>query len=281
MIEAQGPIPFSQFMTIALYEPGLGYYVRPRSAFGPQGDFFTAAQLQPVFGRYVQCLVERYCPDLERFVDLGAGREDLSTAFAAATYSAVHPGQEIPKTNRAVLFANEFFDALPVALYQDGQELRVAHGPNGFQWHPEPPKSGVLEQRPLAAHWLAQGWAAVGSGYFFILDYGYRQRERSRLPEGTLMGYRRHRSIGDVLSQPGEQDISAHVDWDSLIAEAQHSGWLVKSFESLQRSLLSFGPDLLEELAALDGAQLKTLLLSFGESFDVLILEKTAATESD
>lgn len=281
MIEAQGPIPFSQFMMIALYEPEIGYYVRPRSPFGQSGDFFTAAQLQPVFGRYVQRLIERYCPDLERFVDLGAGREDLGEAIAQSTYSAVHPGQEIPKTNRGVLFANEFFDALPIELYQNGRALCVGNGPNGFQWHPEPPKSGVLEQRPLAANWLAQGWAAMGSGYFFILDYGYRQGERKRFAEGTLIGYRRHQSIEDVLSQPGEQDLSAHVDWDSLIAAAQQTGWLVKSFESLQRSLLSFGPDLLEELAALDGAQLKTLLLSFGESFDVLILEKEAPTATD
>ena len=50
-IEKNGPISFHRFMEAALYEPKYGYYRRPeRDPFGKQGDFFTAEQLQPVFG---------------------------------------------------------------------------------------------------------------------------------------------------------------------------------------------------------------------------------------
>lgn len=276
MIEEEGPIPFSQFMSTALYSPGEGYYVRPRSAFGKDGDFYTAAQLQPVFGRYVEALRDRLDAGLEHFVELGPGREDLRHSVRGITYFPVHPGQAIPKTKKAFLFANEFFDALPVEIYLEGQMLRVGVGPSGFAWHPEPPKWGVEEKRPLARHWLTQAWESTGSGYFLILDYGYRRREAQRFPAGSLLSYRQHRVLSDVLSHPGEQDISAHVNWDDLIEDASALGWQMHSFESLQRSLLSLGAEWFEEMAAAHGQQLKTLLLSFGESFDVLILHKPA-----
>jgi SAM-dependent MidA family methyltransferase len=281
IIEDEGPIPFSRFMSIALYEEGQGYYVKPRSPFGRQGDFFTASQLQPVFGRYVQAQMERFAAAQDHFVELGPGREDLRDAFPQSTYSPVHPGQTIPKTKRAFLFANEFFDALPVELYQEGQMLRVGTDANRFIWHPEPPKTGVSEKRPLARHWLAQAWESTDSGYFLILDYGYRERERERFAQGSLLGYRQHRALTDVLSHPGEQDISAHVNWDDLIEDAVAVGWQVLGLESLRRSMLSLGEEWFQEAAALDSQQLKTLLLSFGESFDVLILHKPAPGTSE
>ena len=49
-IEREGPIPFRRFMEVALYHPRHGYYRRPHDAFGREGDFFTAEQMQPVFG---------------------------------------------------------------------------------------------------------------------------------------------------------------------------------------------------------------------------------------
>jgi len=274
MIETEGPIPFSQFMAMALYDPADGYYAEPRDPFGRSGDFFTAAQLQPVFGRYVLRLMEFLSPSFENCIELGAGREDMRDVFSSRTYSPVHPGERIPKTKKAILFANEFFDALPIDLYNGSQLLAVGIGPRGFEWHPEPPKRGVREQRPAAALWLLEAWEAIECGHFVIIDYGYRARELIRFPEGTLMSYRRHVAIEDVLSDPGKKDISAHVDWDSLLIEARKVGWHLRSFERFQSSLLSLGSAILEELALLDTPQLKRLLLCFGEGFDVLILEK-------
>ena len=49
-IRASGPVPFRRFMEVALYHPEHGYYRRPRDPFGKRGDFFTAEQVQPVFG---------------------------------------------------------------------------------------------------------------------------------------------------------------------------------------------------------------------------------------
>ena len=49
-IRRDGPISFRRFMQVALYDPEHGYYRRARDPFGKAGDFFTAEQIQPVFG---------------------------------------------------------------------------------------------------------------------------------------------------------------------------------------------------------------------------------------
>ena len=50
-IARHGPMPFSQYMEMALYEPGLGYYSAGLQKFGAGGDFVTAPQLGDVFAR--------------------------------------------------------------------------------------------------------------------------------------------------------------------------------------------------------------------------------------
>jgi len=67
-IEAcKGSIPFSRFMELALYAPGLGYYATAAPKFGPAGDFVTAPELGPLFAR---CLA-RQCAQI--FAELGGG----------------------------------------------------------------------------------------------------------------------------------------------------------------------------------------------------------------
>ncbi|MEQ8206168.1 MAG: SAM-dependent methyltransferase, partial [Woeseia sp.] len=54
---AGGSISFGEFMQHALYEPGLGYYVAGTRKFGADGDFVTAPEVSPLFGRVLaaQC----------------------------------------------------------------------------------------------------------------------------------------------------------------------------------------------------------------------------------
>jgi len=47
--EPDGFIPFDRYMDRALYAEGVGYYARPNSPFGAEGDFYTAAQVHPLF----------------------------------------------------------------------------------------------------------------------------------------------------------------------------------------------------------------------------------------
>src|SRR5215469_9713478 len=53
-IRSKGPIGFDRFMELALYHPKHGYYTRKdRDPFGARGDFYTASQIQPLFGRII------------------------------------------------------------------------------------------------------------------------------------------------------------------------------------------------------------------------------------
>jgi len=70
-----GPIPFSRFMHIALYEPGLGYYSAGLQKFGEQGDFITAPEISPLF---TQCLANHVAAILSQLeqpqvIEFGAG----------------------------------------------------------------------------------------------------------------------------------------------------------------------------------------------------------------
>ena len=277
-IASEGPLPFSVFMEMALYDPDHGYY--RGDPFGKAGDFYTASQLQPVFGAFVRAMAAALDPDFTDFTDIGAGREDLRASFNDRNYRAIHRGQEMPKTKSAILFSNELFDALPVDLFEDGILLRVGCGGDedgkNFAWYPSAPRDGVREVRPSSRLYLERAWLSIDTGYFIVIDYGYRRTEEgaSRFPQGSLMSYRRHVAVGDVLKDPGTQDITAHVDWDALMDEARSAGWQLRSFSSMRASLLSLGSDTLEMLDSLGKMHFRTLFFSMGESFDVLVLQK-------
>ncbi len=312
-IRALGSIPFSRFMDVALYHPRLGYYRRGQRVFGREGDFYTAAQLQPVFGRLLACAFQQLGapaqPDGRVIVaDWGAGQSDLREALGAFDYRAVDAGRdETPERFGGIVLANELFDALPVDVAKrDGgvwREWRVAAEGDGFAWV----AGGALEgewleyaQRAAAeARWdsddaIVELPVALRScveridrrlerGWVVAFDYGYTARELMRFPRGTLMGYLKHRAIDDVLAAPSERDITAHVPFDELRRCARDVGWKESRFESMGQFLLRVGENdqFASTLAASSEAeslrlrlQLKSLLFDIGETFRVIVWEK-------
>lgn len=153
---AGGAIPFSRFMELALYAPGLGYYSAGATKFGEAGDFITAPELGPTFA---ECVAEAVAPVLRalgpraEFLELGGG----SGAFAEAAlrrlaeldalparYAILEPSADLRERQRerlraalpaelsaraawldgppqaawrGVLFANEVLDALPTPRF--------------------------------------------------------------------------------------------------------------------------------------------------------------------
>ena len=57
-IEANGPIPFRDFMDIALYYPGLGYYTSGKNRIGTEGDYFTSPTVTPIIGELLGKQIE-------------------------------------------------------------------------------------------------------------------------------------------------------------------------------------------------------------------------------
>jgi SAM-dependent MidA family methyltransferase len=292
-IEAHGPITFSSFMEAALYHPEYGYYRRTRDPFGIEGDFYTAAQLQPVFGRLIAAVIRPLLEELGSrvVVDLGAGRGEMGEVLATEfDYKAIDVGRgTLPERFEGVVFANEFFDALPVdvAMARDGwlRERRVAWNEGRFNWvegdalEPTELADGtVREACPSASLWLARLAQSMNKGFLLAIDYGYTERELIRFPQGTLMSYSKHRAHGDVLESPGLQDITAHVNFTSLEKSAHACGFRTVWFESLARTLMRAGEPAMQRALEGDEAkhrlQLKSLLFGMGETFRTLLLKK-------
>jgi SAM-dependent MidA family methyltransferase len=310
-IRRQGSISFHRFMEAALYHPEFGYYRKAGDPFGKHGDFYTAEQLQPVFGILIADRIRRLqermgaLPDFT-VVELGAGRQEMAQAFHEFRYVPVDVNSSgLPDRIQGVVFSNEFFDALPVhvaVVRADGaREMRVGFATERFAWvesGPAPeevecylkryvgqcPDGQILEVNLDALGWLERIARALESGFVFTIDYGYVSPELARFPQGTLMSYRRHQALDDVLQNPGEQDITAHVCFTALQEHGKSLGLETESFEPLARTLLAAGEADQFARALGDGnpaeaarrrLQLKQLLVGMGETFRTLVARKT------
>ena len=301
-IRRDGPLRFDHFMQTALYHPELGYYRRRRDPFGIHGDFVTAAQMQPEFGDLIGYLIQHRMPGRPpsaiRVVDLGAGRGEMAPALARFAYRAVEVGDALPPAD--IVFANEFFDALPVRagvmLGTKPHELLVAAGDGGFAWVNGPVLDAEASQY-LVRYWLprepgqrfeiaeqSRGWVAriadaIEDGWLIAIDYGHTRAETVRFPDGSLISYQRHAAFDDVLQSPGERDITAHVSFDALRQDAVDAGFDNIELRTLGAVLL----DCVEQSDYLRGAspasrqRIKTLLFGMGETFRVLLARKKKA----
>ena len=172
-IETQGPIPFSEYMEVCLNAPGLGYYTAGCANFGPEGDFVTAPEISPLFGRAVARAFEAVLDHLGggEILELGGG----TGAFAASClaelsrrgarprrYRILETSPELRERQRrrlaplgvewpdtlpeepfdGIVFANEVADALPVERFRLApggvESLHVGLEAGGFRWEPRP-----------------------------------------------------------------------------------------------------------------------------------------------
>ena len=279
LIAAEGPIPVSRYMALCLAHPVHGYYLT-RDPLGAKGDFTTAPEISQMFGELLglwsgAVWQSMHAPDVVRLVELGPGRGTLMSdalragrivpGFAAAV--DVHLVETSPVLRRkqeetlrssgasvtwhariedvpegpAIILANEFFDALPIAQFVRGangwHERKVGIGPDGglafgldpiaspmasaLARHAPPPYApgAVLEHLESGAMEALAERLATGEGAALIIDYGHM---RSGLGD-TLQAVSAHRFV-DPLAEPGEADLTAHVDFAALARIALRAG---------------------------------------------------------
>jgi len=304
-IRRSGPVRFSSFMETALYDAECGYYRTGRDVFGREGDFYTSEQLQPVFGRLVAAALAKHKPAhdcLWQVVEWGAGRREMAEYLSGLNYASVDlDGDTAPESFDGVAFSNELFDALPVdaAKRTDGvwSLMRVSLEAGRFVWSGGEPLDGEwLEYAERAGARIEhrEAWIEIpvgvkpmlagidkrlACGSVVAIDYGYTEAELRRFPSGTLMSYRRHQASPNVLENPGEQDITAHVPFSFLLESAMAMGWHGRQLRTLARWVLEECGELGCEraIAAVDDAarmrlrlQLKTILFGMGENFRVV-----------
>ena len=243
-IERSGPLPFARFMETALYHPDHGYYRRPRDPFGKEGDFYTAEQIQPVFGILMAARIRQLYramgePSDFTVVELGAGRREMAEAFSEWRYLPVEVDagalpERFPRRGllQRVLrrsaggcracsaTARSAASVWPSSdgrfVWQEDGELSPEAAGYLRAYFPAPEEGRWYEVNLAALEWMDRIARALHAGYVFTVDYGYTRAEAVRFPAGTLMGYRRHTAREDVLQEPGMRDITAHVNFTAL-----------------------------------------------------------------
>jgi SAM-dependent MidA family methyltransferase len=374
-IRERGPIPFSRYMEICLYDPELGYYSRNAAQFGKAGDFYTSSDVHAVFGR----LLARQFEEMWRVLgspaqiairELGPGRglfaqdvldwseKKFPDFFRALRYDLVerstalrerieqtlsrrfesgkttfaegnenpHPstgsGQAFSRTERArngapktasaenvptIVFANEFFDAIPVEIVSSGGSLRIDSCDGRFveTWaspsaeelefldrysiHPE---EGERVEVTRQAQREMLSACEIERGFVVVIDYGYtRDEQLAGRHRGTVKAIRQHSVSANPYEAPGEQDITADVNFTALAAVAQQRGLRAQKLITQSQFLMGIGEanqfeDAFEECRlsqerAKVALQLKHLVTpaGMGESFHVLVASKGVDAE--
>ncbi len=207
------------------------------------------------------------------------------------------------------IFSNELFDAMPVhRLVREGYDLRelyVALGPNGLCEQTGPLSSAALreyfsgqgialeqsqqaEVNVQACDWIEDAGKRLRRGFVLTVDYGHEASELydQRHMRGTLLAYHRHRASEDFFRAPGEQDLTAHVNFTALDRWGRRSGLVRTGFNSQSNFLMALARQ--SDFADLQSERMnqsersrarllfKTLIYpeGMGETFQVLIQHK-------
>jgi SAM-dependent MidA family methyltransferase len=95
----------------------------------------------------------------------------------------------------------------------------------------------------VAQAWMREVAARLEEGVVFIFDYGFPRREyyHPQRATGTLMCHHRHRAHADVFAHPGEEDITAHVDFTALAHAAVDAGLEVLGYATQAQFLVNCG----------------------------------------
>jgi SAM-dependent MidA family methyltransferase len=315
-IHSRGPVSFSWFMQQALYHPEHGYYASGRAAIGRKGDYFTNVSVGPLFGRLLCAqFVEiwKQLGPVESFTIVEQGAHDGQFAhavlvwaqqrepefFAALRYRIVEPftiwrdrqGQTLKSFRdkiewresiepfTGVHFSNELVDAMPIDLR--GKLVDLNGGELVFVESANP--NATTNQAAL--DWIGDVSRSLVRGYIIAIDYGDRRawQEEMEKPEQRVQVRMRHRNLDSPFHQIGYADITARIDWSSIIDRARQNGLRIAGFTDQHHFLtgiLSSWPALV--IDAKSKRELQTLLHPerLGRTFQVLALAKNVSGDA-
>ncbi len=204
------------------------------------------------------------------------------------------------------VLSNEFVDALPIHRIrrQEGQIKEIYVGrAEGYteliddlstpllasyfsDLNIELEEGQEAEVNLAALSWLEGTARALDRGFIITIDYGCQSEELygPRFPRGTLMCYRQHRATEDPYAYVGQQDLTSHVNFTSLMRRGQELGLQTTGFTNQMKFLIALG--MLERAQEWDqgpgagnvGAKLaaRGLIMpgGMGEIFKVLVQHK-------
>lgn len=255
-----GRITFARFMERALTEPELGYYASSELRPTREGDFLSAPELHPIFGRCIGRFMASAwehsgSPDTFRVLEYGGGRGTLRASASESLPPAIEWRRvDLPDRSDApsdgpvdVVLANEYLDALPVHRLLQREGLREAFVGWADGWfvevlaEPSTADLGAYLQADgvelrdgqraevclLAPRWIDRVAARLATGgVLLVIDYGHDAADLygPRRMAGTLLTYRGHEVSDDPFAALGHTDITAHVDISALERAARGAG---------------------------------------------------------
>jgi SAM-dependent MidA family methyltransferase len=207
------------------------------------------------------------------------------------------------------IFSNELIDAMPVhRVIREGGHLRenyVGLGKNGLCEETKSLSSSTLsdyfvkqnihleegqqaEVNLAACRWIEGAGKKLKRGFILTIDYGHQAQELydERHMRGTLLAYERHRATEDFFRAPGEQDLTAHVNFAALDLYGRKRGLVRTGFTSQSKFLLAlarhgeFADLQSDEMTEAENTHRRLLFKTLinpegmGETFQVLIQHK-------
>ena len=188
-------------------------------------------------------------------VDLSGSLRERQREALAAYGQKVQWVSELPERFSGVVVGNEVLDAMPVKLLfrESGIWRERGVGP-GLAWADRttdlrPPveiEGGydyLTEIHPQAEAFVRTLADRLERGAAFFIDYGFAEGEyyHPQRHMGTLMCHRGHMADTDPLSDPGEKDITAHVNFTGLALAAQEAGLPTLGYTTQARFLMNCG----------------------------------------
>jgi SAM-dependent MidA family methyltransferase len=208
-----------------------------------------------------------------------------------------------------VVFSNELLDAFPVHRLgwsrKSGSwfEWGVTWESGRFEWIPMPgnpevaaelsdappellavlPDGFMVDLCPDATLWWEEAARRLRSGWLVAVDYGLtaEQRFAPGRANGTLRAYTGHRLATDVLARPGEQDLTADVNFSALIKAGERMGLHLDTFVTQSQFLTRIGAQMWAAGVAWDAAQTRQFQTlthpeHLGRAFRVLVQRRSA-----
>ena len=190
----KNPCSFAAFMSYALYDPAIGYYTGSQPKIGAQGDFITAPEISPVFGKCIATQCEQILKDLSGGVilEIGAGLGTL----AADILETLEQKNTLPNA----YWILEISPWLRAKQYETLQK-RVPHLLNRMVWLEKPPQDSfegiilgneVIDALPVHRFIVHQnqmkeyGVIQQDSAYHWIMLDNTLEQPKLGLPEGYI-----------------------------------------------------------------------------------------------
>ena len=280
------------------FGPGEGIFAR---------DFLDAARSDPSFAPALDYVLVETSPVLRDrqglLLNSVAGAAEGESTVSWMSLDELERETREGHASSGCVFANEVLDAFPVhrvAAAPDGLEemhVTLRGGRFGTTFLPlsvprvreylgehgiAPQPGQIVDVAPAATEFTGRAARLLSRGWFVIVDYGDRAEDlfHPARRHGTLRAFHRHRLVDDPLARPGEQDLTAHVDFTAVRRAAAAAGCEVAGQVSQAHFLLALGA--LEGFETQDLAAreaLKDLVLPdrMGGAFQVLVLAKGGA----